>query len=186
MILMTKTDLSAYNNNWYQPGHPFKRLTWYFVNVLFFKNALFPFSSAKSQLLRLFGAKIGKGVIIKPCVNIKYPWMLSIGDHSWIGENVWIDNLAQISIGKNCCISQGTLLLCGNHNYKKSTFDLIVNPITLDDGAWIGAKCLVTQGVTAKRHSVLAAGSVLSKDMEANSIYRGNPAEKIKDRVISA
>ena len=57
-------------------------------------------------------------------MNIKYPWFLAIGDHTWIGEKVWIDNLAEVAIGANCCVSQGAMLLCGNHNYKKSTFEL--------------------------------------------------------------
>ena len=66
----------------------------------------------------MFGAKIGKGVIIRPGVSVKYPWKLQIGDNTWIGENVWIDNLSNIIIGKNVCVSQGAMLLSGNHNYK--------------------------------------------------------------------
>ncbi|MDZ7624210.1 MAG: hypothetical protein U5J96_07185 [Ignavibacteriaceae bacterium] len=88
-------------------------------------------NSFKIFALRFFGAKVGKGVIIKPCVNIKYPWFLEIGDNVWIGEEVWIDNLGKVKIGNNVCLSQGALLLCGNHNYKKETFDLIVGDITL-------------------------------------------------------
>ena len=79
-------------------------------------NPLNPFSGLKVFLLQLFGAKVGKGVVIKPNVNIKYPWLLEIGDYTWIGERAWIDNLAQVKIGKNCCISQGAMLLCGNNN----------------------------------------------------------------------
>lgn len=130
----------------------------------------------------MFGAKIGRGVVIKPGVNIKYPWKLQVGDYSWIGERTWIDNLDNITIGANCCISQGALLLCGNHDYSKTTFDLITKPITLEDGVWIGAQSIVTGGVVCKSHSVLAAGSLASKDMEEYSVYRGNPAVRIKER----
>ena len=113
---MGATDLSKFNNSWYQVGASYpKQLIWYFVNVLFFKSSFNPFSSLKVALLRAFGAKVGRGVVIKPSVNIKYPWKLSIGDYSWIGEEVWIDNLDQVKIGANCCISQGALLLCGSH-----------------------------------------------------------------------
>lgn len=182
-----KTDLSSYNNSWYNPGGGgIKRMLWYFTNVLFFLNPLNPISSIKVYLLRLFGAKIGKGVVIKPSVNIKYPWLLAIGDYTWIGENVWIDNLAQVTIGSNCCLSQGAMLLCGNHNYKKATFDLIVKPITLEDGVWIGAKATVCPGVTAHSHSILTVGSVASKNLDSNSIYSGNPSILIRSRIIKA
>ena len=133
---MKQTDLSKYNNDWYQPGAgKIKIALWYMTNALFLINPLNPFSSLKVFLLRLFGARIGKGVVIKQSVNIKYPWKLSVGDYTWIGERVWIDNLANVSIGKNCCLSQGAMLLCGNHNYKKETFDLIIGDIVLEDGA---------------------------------------------------
>lgn len=180
-----KTDLSSYNNSWYKPGNPFKRIVWYFFNIFFFKNPYNPFSKLKVFLLRLFGAKVGKGVIIKPAVNIKYPWKLIIGDHVWIGEEVWIDNLAKVTIGSHSCLSQGAMLLCGNHNYKKSTFDLIVGEIRLEEGVWIGAKAIVTPRITCYSHSILTAGSVATSNLEAYGIYQGNPAVKIRSREIS-
>ena len=133
----------------------------------------------------MYGASIGKKVVIKPRVNIKYPWRLSIGNDSWIGEKVWIDNLGDVKIGSNVCLSQGSMLLCGNHDYAKTTFDLIVGEITLEDGSWIGARSIVGPGVTVGKHAVLSAGSVASKNMDPDKIYRGNPAVIVKDRVIS-
>ncbi len=181
----SQTDLSAYNNDWYNPGaSALKRTLWYFVNASFFINPLNPVSSLKVVLLRLFGARVGKGVTLKPNVNIKYPWLLEIGDHVWIGEGVWIDNLTQVSIGNHVCISQGALLLTGNHNYKKQTFDLMVGKITLADGAWIGAKSVVCPGVTCGSHSVLAVGSVAVKDLKPYSIYQGNPAVPVRERIV--
>ena len=109
-------DLSSFDNSDFQPGGAVKRGLWYFFNVLFMLNPWNPFIGLKRGVLRLFGAKIGKGVVIKPRVNVKYPWLLEIGDHTWIGEGVWIDNLGQVEIGNNVCISQGALLLSGNHN----------------------------------------------------------------------
>lgn len=181
-----KIDLVRYDNSWYNPGGgTLKRILWYFINALFFIDPLNPSSGIKVCLLRLFGAKIGRGVVIKPSVNIKYPWNLSIGNYTWIGENVWIDNLSQVTIGSNVCISQGAMLLCGNHNYKRPTFDLIVKPITIEDGAWVGAQSTVCPGVTMHSHSVLAVGSIASKDLAPFSVYRGNPAVKVADRIIS-
>lgn len=177
-------DLSLFKNNEYQPGSSSKRLAWYVANRLFLNtNILFP-SRIKCLILKLFGAKVGKGVVIKPKVTIKYPWFLSIGDHSWIGENVWIDNLVKVEIGSNVCISQGAMLLTGNHNYKKSSFDLMTGEITLEDGVWIGAKSLVCPGVTCRSYAVLTVGSVATKDLEACTIYQGNPAQAIRNRMI--
>ncbi len=182
---MKKTDLSKFNNSGYKPGRSgFTRVLWYFTNVLFFLNPWFPISSFKIFLLKIFGAKVGEGVIIKPSVNIKYPWRLKIGNYVWIGENAWIDNLADVEIGDNVCISQGAMLLCGNHNYKKSAFDLITGEIKLEDGVWIGAKSIVAPGVTCKSHSILAVNSVATKDLEEYTIYQGNPAVKVRKREI--
>ncbi len=183
---MNKTDLSTFNNEWYKPGkNAIVRTLWYFTNAFFFNNGLFPFSKIKTILLKIYGAKIGKGVVIKPSVNIKYPWRLTIGNNVWIGENVWIDNLDDVKIGNNISISQGALLLSGNHNFKKSTFDLMIGKIIIEDGVWIGAKTIVTGGVTCHSHSILTVNSVASKDLNAYGIYKGNPAIFIKERKIS-
>lgn len=179
-----KTDLSTYNNSWYHPGSSWKRLVWYFINELFIRNPLNPSSGLKVWLLRLFGAKIGKNVVIKPKVNIKYPWKLTIGNHCWIGESVWIDNLSEVTIEDNVCVSQGAFLLCGNHNYKLSSFDLMIAPIILKEGSWIGAKSIVGPGVTIESHAVLSLGSVASSNLDSYNVYRGNPAVKIKERQI--
>jgi putative colanic acid biosynthesis acetyltransferase WcaF len=183
---MAKTDLSIYNNDWYIPGAGvLKRLCWIWVNALFFQNPLSLSYRLKVWWLRAFGAKVGKGVVIKPSVHIKYPWKLRIGNHVWIGENVWVDNLADIKIEDHCCISQGAYLLTGNHNYRRPTFDLIVKPITLEEGAWVGAKSIVCPGVRMQSHAMLTAGSVAIGVLQAYTIYQGNPAKPIKQRQIS-
>jgi putative colanic acid biosynthesis acetyltransferase WcaF len=181
-----KTQLNKFTNNWYTSGasKP-KMLLWYFVNLIFFTSRWLPVSAIKVALLRIFGAQVGSGVVIKPAVNIKYPWRLKIGNHVWIGEQVWIDNLENVEIGHHVCISQGAMLLCGNHNYKKSSFDLMVGKIILEEGAWIGAQTVVCPGVVCKTHSILTVGSVATSELKAYTIYQGNPAKAIKERVIS-
>ena len=181
---MPQVDLSKYNNDEYQPGSSIKRICWYIVNLVFFKSGCFPFYKLKVFLLRGFGANVGKGVIIKPCVNIKYAWNLSIGNYTWIGEGVWIDNLGKIMIGNSVCLSQGAMLLCGNHNYNSKQFDLMVKDIILEDGCWIGAKAIVCGGITCGSHAVLAVASVANNNLEPYGIYQGNPAVKIKTRQI--
>ena len=180
-----KVDLSKYDNSSYSPeGNAIKRILWYFTNILFFKNPFNTLNFLKVFLLKIFGAKIGKSVVIKPSVNIKYPWRLKVGNNVWIGENVWIDNLDDVVIEDNCCISQGAMLLTGSHDYTKVTFDVIVGKIVLEEGVWIGAKSVVYPNITCKSHSILGVNSVATKDLEANFVYHGNPAVKILKREI--
>ena len=181
--MVSKQKLASFNNAWYKPGAGFiKRFFWYYTNVFLFKSA-FPINGCKLFLLKLFGAQVGSGVVIKPHVTIKYPWRLKIGNNVWIGEEVWIDNLDDVEIEDNVCISQGAMLLCGNHNYKKESFDLITGKITIKEGAWIGAKSLVGPSVVINENAILAVSSVATKNLDANSIYRGNPAIKVKERI---
>jgi putative colanic acid biosynthesis acetyltransferase WcaF len=185
---MNTVDHSVYNNDWYKReigARKIKQVLWYFINVIFFINPLNVGGGIKRFWLRVFGAQIGKGVVLKPAINIKYPWKLSIGDYSWIGEKVWIDNLANIKIGKSVCISQGAMLLTGNHDYSKISFDLMVKGIELEDGVWIGAQSIVCPGIHCQSHAVLATLSVATKDLEPYTIYQGNPAVPVRPRVIN-
>lgn len=143
-----------------------------------------PGSTIRRAILRMFGARIGTGVVIKPRVKIKYPWKLEIGDSSWIGEGVWIDNLASVSIGANVCVSQGAYLCTGSHSWTRRTFDLIVQPIDIEEGAWIAAASVVGPGVRVRKGAVLALGSVATAGLDPFLIYRGNPAEVITTRTI--
>jgi len=180
-------DLSQYDNSEFYPGAGIiKRTLWYFVNAFIFNSWMFPYSGLKCFLLRLFNAKLGVGVVIKPRVNIKYPWNIEIGDNVWIGEGCWIDSLTNVIIGSNVCLSQDTYLLTGNHDYKDPGFSLITDRILIEDGVWVGAKCIVCPGSVMKKNSVLAVASVLSGTAEENSIYRGNPAQFIRNREMKA
>lgn len=179
-----KTNLSAFNNHWYKPGGSVvKRVLWYIVSATVV-NSFFPISSVKIFWLKLFGAKIGSNVLIKPKVNIKYPWRLKIANNVWIGESVWIDNLDDVEIGNNVCLSQGAMLLCGNHDYTKTSFDLMIGKIILEDGVWVGARAVVCPGSVIRTHAIITVGSVASGELEAYSIYSGNKAVKIKARTI--
>lgn len=159
----------------------FVEVVWLVCDVLLVRSWL-PGSTHRRLLLRLFGARIGRGVVIKPRVQVKFPWRLSIGDHSWIGEGVWLDNLADISIGAHCCISQGAYLCTGNHDWSSSEFKLITAPITLEDRVWISAKAVVGPGVVARHGVVLSLGSVASGELESGWVYRGVPAVKLRQR----
>jgi Acetyltransferase (isoleucine patch superfamily) len=179
-----QTDLSKFRTNGYYPGARWKILLWYLINY-FILDSAFPWPyTIKRKLLRLFGAKVGQGVIIKTKVRIKYPWKFKVGNHSWIGESVWIDNLEDVNIGSNVALSQGAMLLTGNHDYSDEAFSYRLGKIVIEDGVWVGARSIVCPGVICKTHSVLTVASIATRDLEKWSIYSGNPAVFVRHRHI--
>ena len=160
------------------------KLTWDFFGKPLFSCDL-PGTYWRKFILRIFGARIGKGGKIKTNIKISEPWHLSIGDHCWIGENVWIDNLDYVTLEDNVCISQGAFLFCGNHNYKLESFDLMIRQIVIESGAWLGAKSIVCPGIKVGSHAILSVGSLADKNLDSFCVYKGNPAVKCNKRVIS-
>ena len=175
-----------FNNFWYNKTIPKKKFySWYLFNIIVFSNPFIVSYWLKKIVLKLHGAKIGKRFIIKPGVKIKYPWNLECGNYVSIGEDVWIDNLEKVKLSDQVTISQGAYLFTGNHNYKKVSFDLIVKPIIVEYGVWIGAKTIICPGIKLNSHSIITAGSVLTKSTEPYTIYQGNPAIEIKKRILN-
>ena len=184
---MTPIDLSRYDNSWYNPGGSFlKRTAWFFLGQPILRAAWIPSSTLRVVLLRLFGAIIGQGVVIKPSVDVKYPWHLVIQDHVWIGEHVWIDNLTTVRIESNVCVSQGAYLCTGNHDWTDPSFGLMIAPILLREGSWAGAKSILTPGSVLGVGAIAAAGSVIAGSIPDYEIHAGNPAKLVKRRVIQA
>jgi putative colanic acid biosynthesis acetyltransferase WcaF len=178
-------DLSTFDNSWYTPGRGrWIQALWFFLGLPLLRCRMIPGSGFRRRLLRLFGAGIGRGVVIKPGVRVKYPWLFQVGPHSWIGEDAWIDNLATVSIGGNVCISQGAYLCTGNHDWADPAFGLMAEPIVLESGCWIGARAVVCPGVTVGECGIAAAGSVVARDIGAFEIHAGNPAACVRFRRI--
>jgi len=179
-----EVDLSAFRTGRLERGRPlWVEAAWLCCQALLCGTWL-PGTWWRVGLLRLFGACIGRGVVIKPLTRVKFPWRLKIGSCSWIGESVWLDDLGEISIGSNCCISQGAYFCTGSHDWSDPTFGLIVRPIVLCDGSWVGAHAVVCPGVTIGKQAVAAAGSVVTKDIPAFEIHAGNPAKLTRIRVL--
>lgn len=152
-----------------------KEICWYFVKMLFFLTA-FPYPKAfKVKLLKLFGAQVGKGVVIKPRVNIHFPWKLSIGDHVWIGEEAFILNFEPITIESHVCISQRAFLCGGNHDYRIPNMPYRNGPITLESGSWVGACSFIGPNVTVGTDAVITVGSVVTSNVEPNTVTRISP-----------
>ena len=176
-------DLSKFNNEAFSRGAPAaKELLWRMLQQGFFNLEWITAYGLKNRLLRGLGAKVAPGVVVKPKARITFPWKLSVGDNSWIGEEAWLLNLDRIEIGANVCISQRAFLCTGSHNWSKESFDLITQPIVIGDGAWICADVFIGPGVTVGENSVVTAGSVVNKDLPPNMICSGNPCVAVKKR----
>lgn len=158
---------------------------WFFLGSPILASRVAPWSKLRVFLLRLFGARIGVNVLMKPGLRVKFPWYLSIGDHCWIGEEVWIDNLAPVSIASHVCVSQGAYLCTGNHDWSRRNMRLFIRPICLETGSWAGARSVVCPGVTIAEGAILTAGSVATKNIPAFEIHTGNPAAFAKARTIN-
>lgn len=133
-------------------------------------------------LLRIFGAEIGKAVLVRPTVQVTYPWKVAIGDYSWIGDDVVLYSLGEIRIEKNAVISQKTYLCTGSHDYTQINFDIYAEPIKIGTQVWVATDVFVAPGVQIGDACVVGARSTVLHDLPAGKICYGNPAKPVKDR----
>ena len=175
--------LDRFDNRAFDRGAgPLREVCWWVVRSLLFA-PWFPVPSGlKAAALRLFGARVGRGVVIRGRVNITFPWRVEIGDHVWIGEEVMILSLGKVRIGSHTCISQRAFLCTGSHNHRKETFDLVVKPVTVGESCWIGAQAFVGPGVKVGKGATMGAGAVVVRDVKAGTIVGGNPAAVVGKR----
>jgi len=134
-------------------------------------------------LLRLFGATIGKGVIVRPSVTTPYPWKLNIGDYSWIGDDVVLYSFAEITIGKDAVVSQKSYLCAGTHDYRSPTFDMQASPIVIEDEVWVAADVFVAPGVTIGKGAVVGSRSSVFTNLPEMMICMGSPARPVRSRL---
>ena len=155
---------------------------WRIVHGTFFRLSPQFMYGWRRLLLRLFGAKIGKNVLIRPTVKILYPWKLTIGDWSWIGDNVTLYNMADINIGENCVISQKSYVCTSSHDHTKSSFDIFAKSIDIKDKVWVASDVFIAPGVTIGTGTVVGFRSTVNQDLPPKMICYGNPAKPIKLR----
>ncbi|MBL8210488.1 MAG: colanic acid biosynthesis acetyltransferase WcaF [Bryobacterales bacterium] len=172
-----RVNLALFQSHSYHPGRSLLvQCAWFFVGLPLLRSAWIPSSSFRRWLLRLFGADIAQGVVIKPGVRVKFPWKLTAGRNCWIGEDAWIDNLAHVTLGRDVCLSQGVYLCTGNHDWSDPAFGLRIESIQIDDGAWVAARASLAPGVRIGTHAVVGLGAVVSANVPAYAVYTGNPA----------
>ncbi len=169
-------DLRKYDQSWFDRGRPsWYVLLWWFVQAIAFPLTPQPLNILRCALLRLFGARIGKGVLIRPTARFTYPWKVTIGNYSWIGDNVVLYSLDQIHIGEHCVISQKSYLCTGTHDLQDPAFGLKTASITIENGAWVAADCFVGPGVQIAANAVIGARSSVFSNMPSGQVCWGSP-----------
>lgn len=156
---------------------------WWFVQAVLFKTSPQFMYSWRRFLLRCFGAKIGRNVILRPSMHTQFPWKVSIGDNSWIGDEVVLYSLGNIEIGSNVVVSQKSYLCTGSHDYLVDSFPIYTKPIVLEDECWLATDVYVGPGVTIGKGTVVGARSSVFKSLPENKICVGSPAIAMKDRL---
>ena len=153
-------------------------ICWFFVQNLAFRS-FFITSGLRVLLLKKFGASVGSGVLIRRGVRVHFPWNLEIGDHCWIGEEVWFMNHEKVTIGSNVCISQRSIICSGGHDYRSSSLEYAHKPVKIKDGAWVCLDAKVLPGVTIGECSVVSAGEIVRKSLPDYSMLVGGQVRPI-------
>lgn len=171
-IASSTRSLSARRGRPYDKGRGVAvQALWVAVSMLIFTQVWCP-NRVRCTILRLFGAQIGEGVLIRHRVSVQWPWKLAIGDHSWVGVGAELYNLDEIVIGSNVCISQHVYLCTGSHDRTSETFEFDNGPIVVEDGAWVCARATVLRNVVIGANAVIGATSLIARDIPPNSIVQ--------------
>jgi putative colanic acid biosynthesis acetyltransferase WcaF len=171
-----------------QPSFSFKnrsgRLVWMVSCLLFFRYTPRQLNRMRIALLRLFGARIGRGCVVHSTVKIWAPWNLIMEDYSSMGWGVDCYSMATVHLGKYAVISQRSYLCTGTHDFEDPNFQLIAKPIVIGERAWVAAESFIGPGVIVGAGTVIGARSVVVKEMPEWMVCAGNPCKQIRPRII--
>lgn len=176
--MTTTRNLAGFTGRGYEVGRsPIVRALWLAVSGTVFMRWWCP-ARLRVAILRAFGATIGENVLVRHRVRVHWPWKLSVGDNSWIGEGAWLLNLEPITIGHDVCISQEVLLCAGSHDRRSATFEFDNAPITIEDGAWIAARATVLRGVTIGANTTVGASALVSQSVSSDEVVLAPVAQR--------
>ena len=171
-----RVDLRLYNQSWFDRGRSGGYiLLWWLVQAIAFPLTPHSFHGARVALLRLFGARIGEGVSIRPTARFTYPWKVHIGDYSWIGDDVVLYSLDKITVGEHCVISQKSYLCTGSHDPHDPAFGLKTAAIAIGNGVWVAADCFIAPGVHIGANAVIGARSNVLSNIPNQQVCWGSP-----------
>jgi putative colanic acid biosynthesis acetyltransferase WcaF len=156
---------------------------WWLVQATLFRLSPQALYGWRSFLLRLFGARIARGVHLRSSVEVTFPWKLEIGEHSWVGDGVVLYTLAPIRIGANSVVSQLSYLCTGSHDPRSPSFEIFAKPIRIGDECWVASDVFVAPGVSIADGAVIGARSTVLDDMPAAMVCYGNPAVPVRPRL---
>jgi putative colanic acid biosynthesis acetyltransferase WcaF len=180
-------DLRRYDQSHFDRGRPgWLVLLWWLLQAIVFPLTPHSIHAPRRKLLQLFGAQIGRGVVIRPTARFTYPWKVQIGDYSWVGDDVVFYSLDEIRVGSHCVISQKSYLCTGSHDHQDPRFRLITAPITIGNGAWIATDCFVAPGVQIGANSVIGARSSVFSNIPAQKVCWGSPCTPRYDRTMQS
>ncbi|MBW4417997.1 MAG: hormogonium polysaccharide biosynthesis acetyltransferase HpsU [Myxacorys californica WJT36-NPBG1] len=180
-------NLQNYDQSWFDRGRPgWVVLLWWLVQAITFPLTPQPFNNIRRGILRLFGAKVGKGVLVRPTARFTYPWNVEIGDYSWIGDDVVFYSLDRIQIGEHCVISQKTYLCTGSHDLHDPSFGLVTGAIAIGNGAWIATDCFIAPGVQIGANAVVGTRSSVFTSLPEQQVCWGTPCRPQYEREFRA
>jgi len=169
----SERNLAAFTGRGYDKGRGLAWCAaWYATQHVVFKAWWCP-GRLRARILRAFGATVGQGVVIRAGVRVHWPWKLTVGDHTWLGEGAWLLNLEPITIGSHVCVSQEALLCTGSHDRRSPTFEFDNGPITVGDGAWVATRAVVLRGVEIGENAVVGAAAVVASTVPPGTVVRG-------------
>lgn len=169
-------NLRNYQGSSYDRGRPsLVIMLWWLVQAIAFPLSLHNFNNFRCWLLRLFGAKIGQGVVIRPTARFTYPWKVAIGDYSWIGDDVVFYSIDRIEIGCHTVISQKSYLCTASHDFCDSSFPTTISPIRIGNGTWVATDCFIAPGITIGANAVIGARSNVFRDIPQQQVAWGSP-----------
>ena len=149
---------------------------------LLFRPSPWFWHAPRRALLRLFGARVGRGVQIMPSVTVWAPWNLALGDYATVSHGADLYAVDRIEIGAHATVSQRAFLCTATHEIHHPNMPLRTAPIRIGDGAWVAAEAYVHPGVTIGTDAVAGARAVVLHDVPDRRIVAGNPARDLGER----
>jgi putative colanic acid biosynthesis acetyltransferase WcaF len=164
----SRFNLAGFLGTGYDKGRPRStQLLWLVVSRTIVMKWWCP-NLVRVRILRMFGAQIGEGTLIRADVKIHWPWKLRVDARTWIGEEAWILNLEPVTIGTNTCVSQGVFICTGSHDRKSPTFEFDNAPITIGDSVWIATRATILRGVHIADGATVGAGALVTRNVASN------------------